>query len=211
MTTERYLFGYNIEMIKFTNPSLEIPFIKLREKYDLAIDKNQRNIEAICITSFSKTSNEVNARYVNLKNIDNKDLIFFSNYNSPKSKEFSEHSQITALIYWNTTNTQIRLKAFIKKTSSKFNKAYFVNRSEQKNALAISSNQSKSIDFFEDVEDNYNKSLKSDNLRECPDYWGGYSFTPYYFEFWEGHKSRLNKRDEYKMQNGCWDHSILQP
>ena len=40
-----------------------------------------------------------------------------SNYNSPKAREFGEHNQITAIIYWNTINTQIRIKAFIKKTS----------------------------------------------------------------------------------------------
>ena len=198
-------------MITFSNSNSEIPYIKLKHKYNDALNLNQKNIEALSISSYSSESKEVNSRFVNLKFIDNNNFIFFSNYNSPKSREFKEHNQITALLYWNTINTQVRLKATIKKTSNEFNQTYFANRSEQKNALAISSNQSKSIDFFEDVEDNYNKSLKSDNLRECPDYWGGYSFTPYYFEFWEGHKSRLNKRDEYKMQNGCWDHSILQP
>ena len=198
-------------MITFSNSNSEIPYIKLKQKYNDALNLNQKNIEAISISSYSSESREVNSRFVNLKFIDNNNFIFFSNYNSPKSREFKEHNQITALLYWNTINTQVRLKATIKKTSNEFNQTYFANRSEQKNALAISSNQSKSIDFFEDVEDSYNKSLKSDNLRECPDYWGGYSFTPYYFEFWEGHKFRLNKRDEYKMQNGCWNHSILQP
>ena len=148
---------------------------------------------------------------MNLKFVDNNDLIFFSNYDSLKSQDFQGHNQITALIYWNNINTQIRLKALIKRTSVEVNKKYFLNRSEQKNALAISSNQSKSIDSFKSVLENYNKSLKLDNLKECPEYWGGYSFTPYYFEFWEGHESRLNKRDVYEFNEGDWDHCILQP
>mgnify|MGYP000683971255 CR=1 FL=1 len=198
-------------MIKFTNLSQEIPYRRLKQKYDDAINAGQKNIEAISISSFSINSKEVNSRFVNLKFVDNNDLIFFSNYDSLKSQDFQGHNQITALIYWNNINTQIRLKALIKRTSVEVNKKYFLNRSEQKNALAISSNQSKSIDSFKSVLENYNKSLKLDNLKECPEYWGGYSFTPYYFEFWEGHESRLNKRDVYEFNEGDWDHCILQP
>lgn len=198
-------------MIKFNNNNNETPFLVFKRKYDEAFEANQKNIEAISISSYSTTLNEVNSRYVNLKSLDNKDFIFFSNYNSPKSQEFEGHNQITALIYWNSTNIQIRLKALIKKTSKDFNRNYFLDRSEQKNALAISSNQSKPIVSYEAVKENYNKSIELDDLRECPDYWGGYSFTPYYFEFWEGHESRLNKRNVYEIDNNDWSHFISQP
>ena len=42
-------------------------------------------------------------------------------------------------------------------------------------------------------------------------YWGGFAFIPYYFEFWEGNTSRLNKRDVYKIQNDEWNHTIIEP
>ena len=48
-------------------------------------------------------------------------------------------------------------------------------------------------------------------LEKRPEYWGGYSFTPYYFEFWEGHKSRLNKREVFKKDTNDWVKTILQP
>ena len=198
-------------MIKFTSLSHETPYLVFKQKYDNAISANQKNIEAVSISSYSTKLKEVNSRFVNLKFIYNSDFIFFSNYDSPKSKEFMDHNQITALIYWNTINTQIRIKATIKKTSLEFNKKYFLNRSEKKNALAISSNQSEPIDSFEKIVKNYSKSLELDNLKDCPDYWGGYSFNPYYFEFWEGHESRLNKRDRYEIQDDHWDHGTLQP
>ena len=86
-----------------------------------------------------------------------------------------------------------------------------MNRANNKNALAISSNQSQAIDSYETVIKNYNKSLETDNLNECPDYWGGYSFIPYYFEFWEGHNSRLNKREAYEKKGSDWHSSFLQP
>jgi pyridoxine/pyridoxamine 5'-phosphate oxidase len=103
------------------------------------------------------------------------------------------------------------MKAQIKKTSDEFNQKYFFDRSIEKNALAISSNQSKQIDSYNQVIENYNRSLKSDDLKKCPEYWGGYSFTPYYFEFWEGHESRVNKREVFNNIDGTWKHSFLQP
>ena len=198
-------------MITFNNLSSEAPYLILKEKYDQALFADQKIIEAMSISSFSSDLSEVNARFVNLKFVNNKEFIFFSNYNSPKSKEFKSHAQITALIFWNSINVQIRMKALVAKTSKAFNQEYFKGRDKTKNALAISSNQSVQIESYEDVTKNYNDSLKSANLENCPDYWGGYSFTPFYFEFWEGHKSRLNKRDVYQFENKVWKHYFLQP
>ena len=198
-------------MIKFTKLNQETPYLNFKKKYDDALNANQKNIEAISISSYSKKLKEVNARFVNLKFIADKNFIFFSNYNSPKSYDFKEHNQITALVYWNSTNTQIRMKAKIERTPKEFNESYFLKRSEQKNALSISSNQSEYIDSYESVKEKYLKSLEHDDLKKCPEFWGGYSFTPYYFEFWEGHSSRLNKRDVYEKSDDSWKHLILQP
>ena len=199
-------------MIQFNNLNQEIPYQLLKEKYDEAFDLGQKGIEAISISSFNKEISEVDSRYVNLKFISNDEFIFFfSNYDSPKASSFNSHSQIAALIYWPSINVQIRMKAQIKKTTNEFNQKYFFDRSEEKNALAISSNQSKKIGSFEQVKKNYNRSLKNDDLKECPRYWGGYSFKPYEIEFWEGNEFRLNKRNLYTKDNTGWNHFILEP
>ena len=198
-------------MIKFNNLNQETPYQLLKEKYDEALNAGQRGIEAISISSYNKEIGEVDSRYVNLKFISNDEFIFFSNYNSPKASSFNSSNQIAALLYWPIINTQIRMKAIIKRTSNEYNQKYFFDRSEEKNALAISSNQSKPIDSYSQVKENYNKSLKNDDLKKCPEYWGGYSFTPYYFEFWEGHESRINKREIFEKIDGVWKQSSLQP
>ena len=198
-------------MIKFNNLHNEIPYQLLKEKYDEALNAGQKAIEAISISSFNKEMSEVDSRYVNLKFINNDEFIFFSNYDSPKANAFESNNQIAALLYWSSINVQIRMKAKIKKTSKQFNQKYFFDRSEKKNALAISSNQSKHIDSYNQVIENYNESFEIDNLKKCPDYWGGFSFTPYYFEFWLGHESRINKREVFEKTDGLWRHSFLQP
>jgi pyridoxamine 5'-phosphate oxidase len=198
-------------MIQFNNLNQEIPYQLFKAKYDEAVEAGQRGVEAISISSYNKEMSEVDSRYVNLKFISNDEFIFFSNYNSPKASSFNSHNQIAALVYWSSINVQIRVKARIKKTSNDFNKKYFLNRTKEKNALAISSNQSLPIDSYNQVKENYNKSLKNDDLKKCPEFWGGYSFTPYYFEFWEGHESRINKREIFEKIDGVWEQSFLQP
>ena len=198
-------------MIQFNNLNQETPYQLLKEKYDEAMNAGQKGIEAISIASYESKKNEVDSRYVNLKFISNDEFIFFSNYDSPKASSFSSHNQIAALVYWPSINVQIRMKAKIKRTTDEFNQNYFFNRPKEKNALAISSSQSKPIDCYSQVKENYNRSLESDDLKKCPEYWGGYSFSPYYFEFWEGHESRLNKREAFDIVDGIWRHSFLQP
>ena len=119
-------------MIKFNNLSQDTPYQILKEKYDDAEKAGQKIIEALSVSSYSKELKEVNSRFVNLKFVDNREFIFFSNYNSPKSKEFLTHNQIIAVIYWNTINVQIRMRAEIKKTTKEFNQEYFEQRDKAK-------------------------------------------------------------------------------
>ena len=87
-----------------------------------------------------------------------------------------------------------------------------VYTSIEKNALSISSSQSKVISSYNAVEDLYNKTLSQiNNQTKRPDYWGGFTFIPYYFEFWQGHENRLNKRHVFEQQDSEWVERFLQP
>ena len=199
-------------MINFLNLSSEKPYILFRLLYQKATESGQKGVEAISVSSYNQLLQEVEARYVNLKYIDNNEWIFFSNYRSPKANQFESHNQVSVLIYWASINTQIRIKAKIFKASSKFSDQHFQGRTKEKNALAISSNQSEVIDSYDEVTKNFHETLEimtSETAR--PDFWGGYSFTPYYFEFWQGHENRLNKRHVFKQQKDEWTEQLLQP
>ena len=199
-------------MIKFLNLSSEKPYLQFKSAYQAALDNGQKGIEAISVSSFNKSANEVEARYVNLKYITDKEWIFFSNYNSPKAQQFESHSQVSVLIFWSSINTQIRIKALISKASKEFSDKHFRSRTKEKNALAISSYQSQVIDSFDEVTKNFHQTLNvmtPDTAR--PDFWGGFSFIPYYFEFWQGHKNRLNKRHVFQQRNDEWIELLLQP
>lgn len=199
-------------MIKITKPLKNKPYKAFSKYYNMAKKNGQKNIEVISISSFNKKNNEVESRYVNLKYLIRDEWIFFSNYNSKKSSDFNTHDQISALFFWNKINTQIRIKAKIKLTSKDISNKHFLSRDYKKNALAVSSNQSMEINSYKDIIDNYKKAILNKDYDERPIYWGGYSFTPYYFEFWEGHESRINKRTVYSYdKKNEWSEKILQP
>ena len=199
-------------MIKFLNLNSEKPYSYFQALYKEALENGQKGIEAISVSSYNQASSEVEARYVNLKYIANDEWIFFSNYHSPKANQFESHSQVSILIYWASINTQIRMKAKIFKTSAEFSNEHFQGRTKEKNALAISSNQSQTIESFDEVAKNFHETLESMTSEMVrPDFWGGYSFIPYYFEFWQGHKNRLNKRHVFELQDEEWAERFLQP
>ena len=129
--------------------------------------------------------------------------IVFIKYVKALSKKY-DFDENEAIAYMN-------LGENIEKTSKEYNQAYFVNRDKKKNALAIMSKQSNSIHSYESLKNNYEMILENNDLTKCPDYWGGFSFIPFYFEFWEGHESRLNKRESYEYKNDEWAHGFLQP
>ena len=187
------------------------PYKLFERKFNEALDSGQKNINAIAISSLSKEKMEVDSRFVNLKYIVNDEWFFFTNYNSPKSKEFEEHDQISALLYWNKIDTQIRIKAKIKKTNNSFSDKHFSSRSKEKNALAISSSQSQKVENFDIVKKKYMEVLQNTAKLKRPNYWGGFSFFPFYIEFWEGNKNRLNKRVAFKKDNNIWKKYLLEP
>ena len=199
-------------MINLEKISEKEPYKVFLDYHNAAKLNGQKNLEAISISSFNFENNQVESRYVNLKYIIDEEWIFFSNYNSKKASDFSSHDQISVLFYWDLLNVQIRIKAHIKKTDSAFSDFHYSKRNMSKNAIAVSSKQSKQIDSYDEVISNYQSALNNkDVLKKRPRYWGGYSFTPFYFEFWEGHEFRLNKRNIFHISDNEWKSFIIQP
>ena len=197
-------------MIDFINNNESEPYKKFRQKYDLALNANQNAIEAASIASFNKKLNQVDSRFVNLKYIIDEEWIFFTNYNSSKAYDFSSHPQVCCLFYWDKINYQIRIKANIYKSDRQISDNHYKKRSLKKNILAWSSDQSKPIKSYEEIKKKYDLESQK-NRQKRPDFWGGYSLKPYYFEFWKGNENRLNKREVYNFIENKWQISFLQP
>ena len=112
---------------------------------------------------------------------------------------------IIALIY-------LQYSFGIKQSPKEFSDNHFKHRDKGKNILAISSEQSKEINSYNDFIDVYEQASKKIlNTQKRPAHWGGYSFRPYYFEFWQGHNLRINKREAFIFEKDVWKNIFLQP
>jgi pyridoxamine 5'-phosphate oxidase len=194
--------------------SLQEPFIYLKDCYQKAF-KTEESIEALSLSTIDPERKKPYSRFVNIKYINNERLIFFSNYESNKAKQINKAKNVSCIFYWKSTQTQIRIEGIISKCKQEISDNHFKNRNKEKNALAISSYQSKSIDSYEDVKSKFDIIFASNSkLDKRPDYWGGYEIKPNYFEFWTGSNNRLNKREEFKLvdvENGLWSKGFLEP
>ena len=205
-------FNLAFYMFELININKSKPYALFSKHLDNALLKKQDAIDAISISSFDRNKNIVDSRYVNLKYIIEDKWVFFSNYKSEKASQFLSHNQIAASFFWPSTNIQIRMRAIIDKIDAEFSDMHFQKRQKKKNALAVSSFQSSRIASYKLVQENYIKTLSDEGLiQERPSYWGGYSFVPFYFEFWEGHESRINKREVFNKINSSWKQLYLQP
>jgi|TARA_A200000113_G_scaffold219456_1_gene228247 pyridoxamine 5'-phosphate oxidase len=204
----------DFKLTEFLNIEDTDPYNLFKELFQNAENAGQKNTDAICVSTFNKKEEEVTSRYLNLKYVKGNKWYFFSNYSSKKAMDIRDNNQVSALVFWSQIHTQIRMKAKIFVASSDVSDEHFKKRSIEKNALAISSNQSSRIESFDCVEKNFQKSLKAlkeDKSIKRPDYWGGYYFIPYYFEFWRGHHNRLNKRVVYESAGNNWNKYFLEP
>lgn len=204
----------HIRMIKILKLNNSEPYKVFDKHYQDALSSGEQHVEAISVSSLNKNKLEVDSRYVNLKYINDDEWIFFSNYQSQKAYQFESHDQVAVTIFWKSTYVQVRMLAKITKSSKNFSDKHFLNRDDKKNALAVSSNQSKPVDSYDEVLKNYNDTLNNQKiLKNRPDYWGGYSFKPFSFEFWEGNTYRLNRRQKftYSKNEDVWNKCFLQP
>ena len=197
-------------MIDFDPKKIDSPFSEFLKFYENAEKSLQPNIEAACISTISNR-NKPHSKFINIKYINKNKFIFFSNYNSNKAENIDFNNNVALIFFWNKTQTQIRIEGKISKLSKEKSDNHWKKRSKYKNALAISSMQSSLADSYEEVINNYESTLKENDLSVRPSYWGGYSIKPIYFEFWTGHKSRINKRTIFKKNGDEWEEYTLQP
>ncbi len=197
-------------MIKINIKEKHEPYCRFVSFYNEAIEREQKNIEAGCLSSCDKY-NRVHGRFINIKYVNDDEFIFFSNYQSPKAKDFIQNQNVSLTFFWSSTNSQIRLEGKIRLLDGKRSDNHWRNRSNEKNALAVSSKQSYEANSYDEIKSSYEQVLENADLTIRPSFWGGFVINPTFFEFWKGHEFRLNRREVYILENKKWHKKIIQP
>jgi len=115
---------------KFTLDKCDLdanPFTELNKWINRAIKSNQPTPNGMSLVTVSE-SGQPSIRTVLLKFIDEKGLIFFTNYKSKKSREIEFNPQVAIKLYWPVLEQQLIVQGKAEKISNFESLKYFISR-----------------------------------------------------------------------------------
>ncbi len=170
-------------------------------------------VEPTAMSLATSDESEIGLRTVLLKYFDDKGFVFYTNYESKKSRQIEKRPEAAILFPWVALDRQIKIIGGVEKVSSLESIKYFATRPKDSQIGAWASKQS-TIISSRDILQNQFESMKrkfSSGEVPLPDFWGGYRVIPRTIEFWQGRESRLHDRFIYRRIEDSWTVSRLSP
>jgi len=152
-------------------------------------------------------------RIVLVKGLDERGIVWYTNYASRKGKELAGNPFAALQFHWVELERVVRIEGIVQKVSDEESDAYFHSRPLDSRIGAWASPQSQVIESRTVLVTNAAKYGAQFLLRPPrPPHWGGYRLKPERWEFWQGRKSRLHDRLQYSLQeDGVWLRERLAP
>lgn len=153
-------------------------------------------------------------RIVLLKQLDETGLVFYTNYESHKSRDMAENNQVSLHFPWYAIERQVCVSGIASKVSAAESDRYFSSRPRESQIAAWASAQSAPLSSRDELMQRYEQTVTEFAGKSIPrpPFWGGYRVQPEQFEFWQGGAHRLHDRFRYdRNATGGWDISRLSP
>jgi len=154
------------------------------------------------------------ARVVLLKGVDDRGIVFFTNYESDKGKQLARNPRACANLFWVLLERQIRVTGAVQKVSRAESEAYFQTRPRESQLGAWASEQSGVLTGRAALEARLAeiRARFGEGPVECPPHWGGYRIALERIELWQGRPSRLHDRLRYtRASEQRWNIERLSP
>ena len=152
-------------------------------------------------------------RVVLIKGLDERGIVWFTNYDSRKGKELAGNSHAALQFHWVELERVVRIEGRVEKISDEESDTYFHSRPLDSRIGAWASPQSEVISGRGELVANAAKFGAKFLLQPPrPPHWGGYRLLADRWEFWQGRRSRLHDRLRYTQQaGGDWLRERLAP
>ena len=152
-------------------------------------------------------------RVVLIKGLDERGIVWFTNYDSRKGRELAGNSHAALQFHWVELERVVRIEGRVEKISDEESDAYFHSRPLDSRIGAWASPQSEVISGRGELVANAAKFGAKFLLQPPrPPHWGGYRLLADRWEFWQGRRSRLHDRLRYTQQaGGDWLRERLAP
>ena len=153
------------------------------------------------------------SRVVLVKGYDARGIVWFTNYDSRKGQQLAGNPFAALQFHWVELERVVRIEGRVEQTSAEESDAYFRSRPLDSRIGAWASPQSQVIPSRSVLVTNAAKFGAQFLLQPPrPPHWGGYRLVPDRWEFWQGRKSRLHDRFQYRLQaDASWQRERLAP
>ncbi|HEX2294902.1 MAG TPA: pyridoxamine 5'-phosphate oxidase [Actinomycetota bacterium] len=153
------------------------------------------------------------ARMVLLKGFDHEGFVFYTNYDSRKSRELSANPHAALVLYWARLERQVRIEGRVERVPAEESDAYFASRPLESRLGAWASRQSAPLGSREELEERVAEleTRYSSGDVPRPPHWGGWLVRPESIELWQGRPNRLHDRFLYTRRGDEWDRARLYP
>jgi pyridoxamine 5'-phosphate oxidase len=151
-------------------------------------------------------------RIVLIKGVDERGLVWYTNYNSRKGREIAANPHAALQFHWVELERVVRIEGVVERVSEAESDAYFATRPLDSRIGAWASPQSQVIASRATLVANAARYGAQFMLKPPrPPHWGGFRLEPDTWEFWQGRKSRLHDRLRYRRESNAWVRERLAP
>lgn len=181
----------------------EDPLEQFSTWMDQAIEMQLVDPTAMVLAT-SARDGQVSQRVVLLKGVDERGFVFFTNYESRKSREIGVNSKVSLHFPWFPIERQIMVCGVAEKVSQQESRAYFQSRPRDSQLAAWASPQSRVLTSRETILEQFDalgKKFTGGDI-PLPEFWGGFRVRASQIEFWQGGANRLHDRFMYTLQAG---------
>jgi pyridoxamine 5'-phosphate oxidase len=186
---------------------------QLRRWFDAAAaDPTIREANAIQLAT-ADARGRPSVRTVLAKGIDERGIVFYTNYESAKAADLAANPWAAAVFVWLPHQRQVRLAGPVEQTTRAETEAYFAGRPRESQIGAWASPQSRPVGSRAELDRLAEEAAVrfGDGDIPAPPHWGGYRLAPLEVEFWQGREGRLHDRIRFRLDGANWIRERLAP
>lgn len=184
---------------------------QLREWLEEAVKKEEHATTMALATSTFEGKPTV--RMMFLRRLDERGLLFFTNFESKKGKQLLQNPYASACFYWPQLGREVRVEGYVSHAPESDSDAFFAKQEEPSQLCLWALPQSQVVQsrkYLETLCSDFREEFAGKKITR-PTNWGGYVLEPQLIDFLQLRPNGIHDRVQYTLFNGEWQQDRLAP